>query len=88
MSTLTDARRDELVARAGSWISRLGMKAPAILLLEFYKPLSFLGAQALLFFQPVLGAWVGDEVVRDYAALLEEPGSVERLVAQLEKGEQ
>ena len=87
MTTLTTCRRTELAAGLARSLSRMGIRVPALWLLELYKPLGFLGAQALLFLQPVLGVWTGDEVIRDYVTLLEEPTGIEQLLAELEKGD-
>ena len=92
MSTGSDqgiAWREERIDRLVRWIRRRGLSAPAILALEAGKPLAILGAQALLFCQPMLGA-LGpafggfDERI---AGLLEEPEAVERILARLEGDE-
>ncbi|HET9952047.1 MAG TPA: hypothetical protein VFS09_09660 [Candidatus Eisenbacteria bacterium] len=60
------------------------MTVPAILLLESVKPLSFLGSQALLFFEPMVRAFFS---VPDYdrvAALLERRDSLEALMVRIE----
>ena len=63
------------------------MTVPAILLLESVKPLSFLGSQALLFFEPMVRAFFS---VPDYdrvAALLERRESLEALLVRIEAKE-
>ncbi len=60
------------------------MTVPAILLLESVKPLSFLGSQALHFFEPMVRAFFS---VPDYdraAALLERRESIEALLVRIE----
>ena len=60
------------------------MTVPAILFLESVKPLSFLGSQALLFFEPMVRAFFA---VPDYdrvAALLERRESLEALLVRIE----
>jgi hypothetical protein len=60
------------------------MTVPAILLLESVKPLSFLGSQALLFFEPMVRAFF---TVPDYdrvTALLERRDSLEALLVRIE----
>lgn len=84
MMPLDPTRRDELIEDLAEKIARLGLTAPAILFLEAHKPLSFLGGQALLFSQPLLGFLLGDEAARDYALLLEDRENVERLLRSLE----
>ena len=64
------------------------MTVPAILLLESVKPLSFLGSQALLFFEPMVRAFFS---VPDYdraAALLERRESLEALLVRIEAKEE
>ena len=78
-------QRDLLIDRLAQKVSRWGLTAPAILFLEANKPFSFIGSQALLFFQPLLGFLLGDEVVGGYAQLFEDPANVERLLQLLEQ---
>ena len=78
-------QRDLLIDRLAQKVSRWGLTAPAILFLEANKPFSFIGSQALLFFQPLLGFLLGDEVIGGYAQLLEDPANVERLLQLLEQ---
>ena len=78
-------QRDLLIDRLAQKVSRWGLTAPAILFLEANKPFSFIGSQVLLFFQPLLGFLLGDEVIGGYAQLLEDPANVERLLHLLEQ---
>ena len=82
---LTEARRDELIETLAGRIEGMGLATPAILMLEANKPLSFLGSQALLVLQPLLGFAVGDTATEEYAALLEDRDNVERLILRLER---
>ncbi|MFQ6059205.1 MAG: hypothetical protein ACE5MB_10050 [Anaerolineae bacterium] len=83
--SLTITRRDELIEGLARKIAHLGLTTPAILFLEAHKPLSFLGSQALLFSQPLLGFLLGDKEAQDYALLLEDRENVERLLRSLEQ---
>ncbi|MFB0535804.1 MAG: hypothetical protein ACETWR_12580 [Anaerolineae bacterium] len=78
-------QRDLLIERLAQKVSRWGLTAPAILFLEANKPFSFIMSQALLFFQPLLGFLLGDEVIGGYAQLFEDQASVERLLQLLEQ---
>ena len=78
-------QRDLLIERLAQKVSRWGLTAPAILFLEANKPFSFIGSQTLLFFQPLLGFLIGDEVIGGYAQLLEDQANVERLLHLLER---
>lgn len=60
------------------------MAVPAILLLESMKPLSFLGSQALLFFEPMVRAFFSLPDYDRVAALLERRDSVEALLVRIE----
>ena len=85
MMPLEPSRRDELIQDLAQRIAQLGLTTPALFFLEAHKPLSFLGSQALLFSQPLLGLLLGDEAVKDYALLLEDRENVDRLLRSLEK---
>ncbi len=78
-------QRDLLIERLAQKISSCGLTAPTILFLEANKPFSFIGSQALLFFQPLLGFLLGDEVIGGYAQLFEDHTSIERLLQLLEQ---
>jgi hypothetical protein len=60
------------------------MTVPAILLLESVKPLSFLGSQALLFFEPMVRAFFSVPDYERVAALLERRDSLEALMVRIE----
>ena len=77
-------RRQQLIEGLADWIKRRGLTLPAMILLETHQPLSFIGSQALLFFQPFLGFLVNDEIIREYAVLFEDRTSVEWLLQHLE----
>jgi len=81
---LSASRRDELIERLVSQLDAWGMVAPALMFLEANKPLSFLGSQMILLSQPVLGLIWEDNLLRDYALLLEDRDNVERLLCHLE----
>jgi hypothetical protein len=88
METITELsaeRREQLIGELTARIARWGLITPAILFLEVNRPFSFIGSQALLFFQPLLSPLLGNKVV-EYAQLFEDRTSVERLLQHLEKG--
>ena len=82
---LSADQRDLFIERLAQKISSWGLVAPAVFFLEANKPFSFIGSQALLFFQPLLGFLLGDEVIGGYAQLFEDQASVERLLHLLEQ---
>jgi len=88
METITELsaeRREQLIGELAARIAHWGLITPAILFLEVNRPFSFIGSQALLFFQPLLSPLLGNKVV-EYAQLFEDRASVELLLQRLEKG--
>lgn len=75
---------DQLVERLARFIARWGLVTPAITFLQANKPLSFIGSQALLMFQPITDLFVPREWTTDLAALLADRDGLEKLVARLE----
>lgn len=76
---------EQLLDKIAERIKRLGLEAPAILFLEFHKPLSFLVSQVLYFSTPFLGLLLGFENISLFAQILSQPGGVERLIRKLEE---
>ena len=84
------AESQAMIDRLTDWIQTRGLAGPAILFLEASKPLALIGSQMLLVLQPMLGAigpaWFADHrVVAEYAALLEDPVTIDRLLVHLER---
>jgi len=77
-------RREQLLDDLTRRIEKMGMTAPAILLLEAYKPLAFLGAQLLWFAQPFLRLGLKEADLRDLTLLVEDRAGVEELIDRLE----
>lgn len=77
-------RREQLLNDLAQRIERAGMSAAAILFLETYKPLAFLGAQVLWFAQPFLTLGLNENDVRDLAQIIEERDGIEDLITRLE----
>lgn len=85
-------RHEQMIERLVEWIEVRGLRSPAILLLEANKPLATIGGQALLFLQPLLGwvepalGWSADrEPAAEWAALLEDPAGIDRILERLER---
>lgn len=90
--TLTDDRREHMIARLAKWIQDKGLQSPAILFLQANKPLAPISSQALLFVQPIVGligpmfGWFqNDQTLDEYALLLENPSNIEQLLSLLEQ---
>ena len=70
-----------------AWASsmhRRGLGAPAIFMLEMYKPLSSVGHAALTFSGPVLSAFFGPKNIESALELLGERDAIERLIVEIE----
>lgn len=65
-------------------IIKLGLTAPAILLLEAHKPLAFLGSQFLLVMQPTLEIFLSKHYISDVIELLADSERLETLITHLE----
>lgn len=60
------------------------MTVPAILFLESVKPVSFIGSQALYFFEPMVRALFTVPEYERFAALLERRETLEALLVRIE----
>lgn len=85
-AALTEVRRQEMIESLARRVQSMGLSAAVIFLLEAHKPLSFLGSQGILILQPLLSVAFDPARSSEYSQLLEESGSVERLIQRLEKG--
>jgi len=84
LEDLSAERRDQLLDEVVGIVTRYGMTVPAVFFAEMNKPLSFIGSQALHFFTPMIGAFVDESRVTEYALLFEDRENVERLLQKLE----
>jgi len=75
----------EVMDRFAQKIVDRRMTAPAILFLESAKPLSFLGNQALVFFQPIVQSIFRFKTYDDVMEILEDRDNVEYLLARIEE---
>jgi len=83
----TDARRQgqrEIMDRLAGKIVERRLATPAILFLESIKPLSFLGNQALIFFQPIVQSIVNFKSYDEIAGILEDRENLEYLLTKIE----
>ena len=81
---LGDERRDELVEEVAREIQLRGLTTPAVHFLHASRPYRPLGANAMLFFDPVLRRLFGGEVEGATALLADEDG-IEQLIERLEE---
>jgi len=83
---LTQERRGQLIDRLAEQITRRGLTVPAVLLLDLFRPFSFIASQGLLLCQPLSGWMNLEQQVADYAGLLADRSNLDYLVARLEQG--
>lgn len=79
------AEHKEVMDRFARKIIDWRMTAPAILFLESAKPLSFLGNQALVFFQPMVQAIFNFKTYEEVVEILEDRDNLEYLLSRLEQ---
>ncbi|RMG19294.1 MAG: hypothetical protein D6729_05695 [Deltaproteobacteria bacterium] len=73
-----------LLDRIAEEVVRRRLEVPAIFLLESMKPLSFVGAQAMHFFQPIVAAFLPPDGWDRLASLLERRETLEALIRRIE----
>ncbi|RLC64275.1 MAG: hypothetical protein DRI80_01815 [Chloroflexota bacterium] len=78
--------QDDLIRRLANKVRSRGLAAPAILFLELYRPLSYIGSQCMFLAQPLLDCFVDGASIGQLAELLDDGDAVEHLVRCLEEG--
>jgi hypothetical protein len=61
------------------------MVTPTIFFLEITKPLSFIGSQAMVFFGPIINAFVNSDGYYRAAEIFEHPANIEFLIQEIER---
>lgn len=80
----TDEQRDELVELVAREIQLRGLTGPAVHFLQASRPYRPLGANAMLFFDPVLRSFFGGEL-RSASEILADDMGIELLIERLEE---
>ena len=62
-----------------------GMAVPSIFFLEMGKYASFIGSQTLVFFGPIITAFVKSEKYYNFAEILEDKNNIEFLLQEIER---
>ena len=75
----------QLISSLAKKIVRHGMAVPAIFFLEMVKYMSFIGSQLMVFFGPVITAFIQAESYYQLTHLLEERQNVEFLMLEIER---
>ncbi len=77
-------QRDDLVERVAREIQLRGLTTPAVHFLQASRPYRSLGANAMLFFDPVLRGVFGGELPTATQIMADDDG-IEQLIARLEE---
>jgi hypothetical protein len=80
----TEEQRDELVEEVAREIQMRGLTGPAVHFLEASRPYRPLGANAMLFFDPMLRGVFGGDLARASEILADDAG-IEMLIVRLEE---
>jgi hypothetical protein len=78
-------RRTEILGRIAAKVVDLRLTPVAVVLLESTKPLSFVGSQMMVFFQPIITAVFPFQQYDEVAALLEDRANIEELIQTIER---
>ncbi|MCD4784393.1 MAG: hypothetical protein K8T10_11285 [Candidatus Eremiobacteraeota bacterium] len=84
---LNNKEIDEFISKLAVEIVERRLAAPAIVLLESTKPLSFVGSQTLVFFDPIVKMFVAVKDYEKYISLLENREYIEKLIVAVEEYE-
>ena len=74
-----------LFDRLARWLVERRLETPALLFLESSRPLSFVGSQAMHFFQPLASVLFATRDYERLARLLEDRDNFEILLATIER---
>jgi hypothetical protein len=76
---------EDAIERMARTVVDRRLETPVLFLLEMNRPLSFLASQALLFAEPLAGAFFGFGGIRAWQGILEDRKSVDRLIRRIEE---
>ena len=74
----------EFIKRIAKRSHKSGLITPAVLFLEMTKPLALIGSHAMIFFGPIITAFINAEGYYRAAEIFEDPNNVEKLVTEIE----
>lgn len=74
-----------LISTLAEKVVNHGMAVPAIFFLDMMKYLSFFGGQLMVFFGPIITAFVSSQSYYKFAELLEDRNNVEFLLTEIER---
>ena len=77
----------QLISDLAEKVVNHGMAVPAIFFLDMMKYLSFFGGQLMVFFGPIITAFISAQSYYKFAELLEDRNNVEFLLLEIERME-
>ena len=75
----------QLISDLAKKVVNRGMAVPAIFFLDMMKNLSFFGGQLMVFFGPIITAFISSQSYYKFAELLEDRNNVEFLLVEIER---
>jgi hypothetical protein len=75
----------QLISDLAEKVVNHGMAVPAIFFLDMMKYLSFFGGQLMVFFGPIITAFISSQSYYKFAELLEDRKNVEFLLTEIER---
>lgn len=78
-------REEEIMTRIAAKVVEWQMTVPAILFLESVKPLNYIGAQTMVFFEPFVQALFNVKDYDTFRQMMEQRENVERLLLKIEE---
>jgi len=78
----------EFIRNIASRIHQSGFITPAVFFLELTKPLSLIGSHAMIFFGPIINAFINTEGYYKAAEIFEKSENIELLIQEIEKLEE
>ena len=76
---------EQLIERVAQRLVELRMGIPAVFMLEATRPLSFVASQALIVFEPIVGAIFNIAEYRQFQQMMEDRANIDRLMNRIEE---
>ena len=74
----------DFIKRIANRIHKSGLITPAVLFLEMSKPLALLGSHTMIFFGPIITAFINAEGYYRAAEIFEDSNNFEKLITEIE----
>ena len=87
MNKNTNAEK-EFIRNIAARIHQSGFITQAVFFLELTKPLSLIGSHVMIFFGPIINAFINTEGYYKAAEIFEKPENVELLIQEIENLEE